>query len=209
MNGQVNETLDVFLENDRKVEIFQEVYVSKQTVFVKRKNGDVLKKYDLELESDPCHFKGSYSGERKFVVIGGRYRFYILNVSTGKLIGPIQNSLRVEGEDAQTGVLYAYKILANGQYLFVNALDNGLTCFSLLDLYHPEEVFFLKADSIFHRGTYVFIDNRKENIFNVITASCGNYNTEIASNILFQGYRFQLNEQGNLKYKNFPQKKKS
>ncbi len=200
LNGQIHTTTLDFDSLNKQIELFQESMGTLQSLIIKNNSGEILKTITIDKELDPYHFKDFYQGQRNFAIIGGRYKFYIVNVSNNKLIGPFSACCRVEAEDAQTGVLYAYKIINDGQYLLVNALDNGLTCFNLLDLYNPKEVDFFKLDSIYSKGNYVFIDKRKENIFNGISAECGNYKKEIDYKVLFHGYRFEIDSNEKLKY---------
>ena len=200
LNGQTHTTSIDFDSLGKQIELHQKDLGDLQSLIIKNSTGDVIKTISIDKEYDPYHFKDFYQGQRNFAIIGGRYKFYIVNVSNNKLIGPFSACCRIEAEDAQTGVLYAYKIIKDGQYLLVNALDNGLTCFSLLDLYNPKEVDFFKFDSIYFKGNYVFIDKRKENIFNGISAECGNYNKEIDYKVLFHGCRFEIDSSEKLKY---------
>lgn len=198
--GQIHITSLDFDNLNKQINLYQEDLGTMQSLIIKNKSGEIIKTISIDNEYDPYKFMEFYTGERNFAIIGGRYKFYIVNVSNNKLIGPYYSSCRVEREDAQTGVLNAFKIAQDAQYLFVNALDNGLTCFSLLDLNNPKEVDFYKSDSIFFKGKFVFIDKQKENIFNGFSAECGNYNTVIENKIIFHGYRLELDSLENLKY---------
>ena len=50
-------------------------------------------------------------------------------------------------------------------------------------------------------GNYTFVDLRKDNIYNLISASCGNYQKEIISELILIGYKFQQDSAKNLDYK--------
>lgn len=199
--GQVNTKIIEFDNLDKKLELNQDDIEKTQTLLIKTNSGELIKEIEIDQKTDPYSFREFYKGERNFAIVGGRYKFFIINVSTNILIGPFRCCCRIEPLDAQTGVLYAYRIIQNGQYLLVNALDNGLTCYNLSDLYNPKEIEFFKSDSNYSGGKYVFIDHRKENIYNGISASCGNYDKNIDSELIFQGYKFELNNESQLKYK--------
>ena len=64
----------------------------------------------------------------------------------------------------------------------------------------PKEIDFIKTDSIFFTGNYTFIDLRKDNIYNLISASCGNYKKEINSELVLIGYKLQQDSAKNLAY---------
>lgn len=170
--GQIT-TRSLDFENlGKQIELHDEkdIYGSliSKTLIIKNSNDDVIKTLDpLNPYENVYSFNAYHKGDRNFAIIGGRYIFYIINVSTNKLIGPFHPSWRVEAEDAQSFMLQAYKVIQEGQYLLVNSLGNGLTCYSLLDLYNPKEVNFFKSDSeIAPRDYYIFIDLRQENICN-------------------------------------------
>lgn len=156
-------------------------------------------KKTIELDSNVIgsyRFQTKIFGERSFVIISGHSKLYIFNIHSDKIIGPLTATWRGEGcgTDAQSGMWYAFEIIQNGQYLLAYAIDCGLYCYDLRDLYHPKEVEFYKSGSNYSHegaGNYTFIDLRKENIYNVITASCNNFETEITYNILLYGLRFQ------------------
>lgn len=175
----------------RKLEIQQEDQGTNQYLIVKEQSGGKQRKIKLHKALDPLSFVGFYKGDRNFAIIGGRYLFYLFNLNSNKIIGPIGVQPRTCAQDGQTGMLGAYKIIHGGQYLLVNATDYGVFCFTLKDIYHPEMLPWFKSDTVFFKGTYTFLDLRKDNIYNLIAASCGNYQSEIKSDILFQGYRLQ------------------
>lgn len=188
---------------DKRIELPNDDKIGSKSLIIKNGKGDVIKTFELLYAYENLYsFNEYYKGDRNFAIIGGRYIFYIVNVSTNKLIGPIRPSWKGEAEDAQSGMLYVFKVIKDGQYLFVNAADNGLTCYSLLDLYNPKEVDFYKSDSPYAQGNYIFIDQRKENIFNGFTASTNNnyYEKVMDCKILFHGYRFELTSEGKLDY---------
>ena len=201
-NGQDLDSKRIeLIHADRQYELLQDKPGSEQFLIVKNLNGAAIKTLELPEEFDPFRFVGLYEGERSFILISGRYKFYIFNTITEKIIGPISASPRGEIGDAQSGVWYAFKILNDGQYILANALDFGLYCYDLRDLYHPNEIDYVKSNSTFISGNYTFIDLRKDNIYNVITASCGNYKKEISSELILLGYKFQQDSARNLVYK--------
>ena len=170
-----------------------------QYLKIEDKDGNIKRQIKLPEEYDPYRFTAYFSGEREFAVIGGRYKCYLFNLHTKKLIGPLSASVRGDAQDAQSGVLNHYQVLDHGQYLLVNAMDFGVTCFRLADLYHPEALDFFKADSsYFFRGKFTFIDQRKTNLYNVITATCGNYKDTFDAEMLIQGGCFQQDENGQI-----------
>lgn len=201
-NGQFLDSKRIELNYaDRQYELFQDKPGSEQFLLIKKFNGETIETLKLPEEFDPFGFAGVYEGERSFILIGGRYKFYIFNTITENIIGPISASPRGEIGDAQSGVWYAFKILNDGQYILANALDFGLYCYDIQDLYNPNEIDYVKSDSTFLSGNYTFIDLRKDDIYNVITASCGNYNKEISSELMLIGYKFQQDSARNLDYK--------
>ena len=113
---------------DKQIELFQENPGSEQFLIVKNLDGDTTNTIELPDEFDPYRFTDIYEGERSFIVISGRNKFYLFNIITEKIIGPISATPRRELADAQSGVWYTFKILNNGQYLLANALDFGLYC---------------------------------------------------------------------------------
>ena len=51
---------------------------------------DSEKKIKLEEEFDPYSFRNSYIGDRSFIIIAGRYKYYIFNLYTKRIIGPLR-----------------------------------------------------------------------------------------------------------------------
>ena len=201
VSGQLDANKTLTAEKLRKkITLIQNNTDKNQYINVCDLNGNALKTIKIDNEIDPYSFRDYYWGDRNFVIIGGRYKFFIFNVTNNILIGPAvcADNRALCREDAQSGIIYTYRIIDDGNYLLVNTLDNGLYCFNLLDLYHPKAVQYYKSDTIMFMGVYTFIDWRKENIYNAISASCGNYNTEIKYSLIFRGFRLKQNESGNL-----------
>lgn len=159
-------------------------------------DGNLIKEIDTKyVWDDPdFFFSTSYINNRKFIIMARRGAFYILNLSTNILIGPIHLISRIEcAQDGQSGLIWTPEVFNDGQYLIISAIDEGIYCFNLDDIYNPFEVEFYTDRKILFKGNYFFIDQRKENIFNGITASKeSNYSKEYQSRFLFQGYRFKV-----------------
>lgn len=189
--GQQIDSKTIQFADDRHYELTQDKPGAAQFLLIRNEENETVRSVKLPEEFDPYRFVANYEGERSFLVIAGRYKFYIFNTTTEKIIGPITCTPRREFLDAQSGVWYAFKIIHEGQYLLANALDLGLYCYDLRDLYHPEEVQFFKTDSNYFSGYYAFVDLRKDNIYNVIIASNGNFKKEITSDIFLIGLRFE------------------
>ncbi len=199
--GQVDTTLN-FDSLGKKITLFQKEWGEQQSLIIKDIEDNLIQKYKLNKEEiDPYRIAESYNGKRNFIVIGGRYEFYILIIKTNHLIGPYRCCCRYEAQDAQTGVLRAFDIIANGQYLLVGSLDNGPYCFNLADLYNPEKVNYITLQKQPYQTAYLFLDKRKENIYNGIFASYKNYSNTIHSKYLIQAYRFEQTPDGALKKK--------
>lgn len=191
---------------NKKFELYQKEFGDVQYLLIKNDDDKLIEKKKIDsdnyIEIDPYSFKAVYTGQRNFAIIGGLHRFHIVNLSNDKIIGPFFAPMRKFGEaqDGQTGAVGNYAILDNGQYLLFHAIDLGIYCYSLVDLYNPKDVPFFKSDSIIWKSSFVFIDKRKENIFNGITSSIdGNYSKDMETKMLFKGFRFQLDGQGELK----------
>ena len=162
-------------------QLYQEQPGDTQYLIIKDSNKHVLNKIELEKEYDPYCFMAKRFEERKTAVIGGRYQFFILNGSSGQVTGPFRVTQRGLAQDGQSGVLYTYKLIENSKYLLVNAIDFGLFCYDIENLNEIKTVQFFKSDSMYFRGTYCFLDLNKDNRYNMISASCGNYKTKIGS----------------------------
>jgi hypothetical protein len=103
-------------------------------------NDKLIKTIRIDNEYDLCKVGASFFGDRKFAIINGRYRFYIVNLSTNILIGPFSGTVRGEIEDATSLVLGYFNIFNDGQYLTFASYDFGVCCYNLIDLYNPIEI---------------------------------------------------------------------
>ena len=159
-------------------------------------NGDIIKEIDTKYNRDDLDFgfSTSYINNRKFIIMARRGAYYIINLSTNILIGPIQLTSRIEcGQDGQSGLIWTPEVFNDGQYLIISAIDEGIYCFNLDDIYNPFEVEFYTNRKILFKGNFFFLDQRKENVYNGIVASKeSNYSKEYKSKFLFQGYRFKV-----------------
>lgn len=159
-------------------------------------DGNLIREIDTKYVWDDLDFffSTSYINNRKFIIMARRGAFYILNLSTNILIGPIHLISRIEcAQDGQSGLIWTPEVFNDGQYLIISAIDEGIYCFNLDDIYNPFEVEFYTDRKILFKGNYFFLDQRKENIFNGIIASKeSNYSKEYQSRFLFQGYRFKM-----------------
>lgn len=145
-------------------------------------------------------FSTSFINDRKFIVLSRRGAFYMLNIFTNILIGPIQLNSRIEyAEDAQSGLIWTSEVFNNGQYLIISAIDEGIYCFNLDDIYNPFEVEFYTNRKILFKGNFFFLDRRKGNIYNGIVASKeGNYSRKYNSRFLFQAYKFKVDSKNEI-----------
>lgn len=186
--------------NSKTIELHQgKQYDCDKYVIVRDSANNEKCKIKLEKTYNSYYFGPNYTGARNFIIIGSRYSFYILDACNEKLIGPFHPKQRSETQDSQSGMLYGYKIIDNGQYLLVNVMDFGVFCYNLLDLNCPKEVSFYKSDSIFFKGRYVFLDLIKENLYDMISASGGNYAKDIEFKFIFKGYKLQQDKDLNVK----------
>lgn len=160
-------------------------------------NGKLIKEIDTKYSwSDlDFYFGTSYIGNRKFNIMARRGAFYILNLSANHLIGPIQLSSRInEAQDGQSGLVWTSEVFNEGQYLIISAIDEGIYCLNLDDLYTPFEVEFYADRKTLFKGHFFFLDHRKDNIYNGIVASKeNNYSKEYHPKFLFQGYQLKVN----------------
>lgn len=185
--------------NNKIFELNQKQAGESQFLIIKDLKNNVLNKVELEKEYDPYNFMEMDVGKIPIAIIGGRYKFFILNCSSNQIIGPFKAKQRGLAQDGQSGVLYAYKLIENSKYLLVNALDFGLFCYDIENLNNIETIQFFKSDSVYFKGKYNFLDLNKGYQYNMISASCGNYETEIESEIIFKNIRLQQDKNENVK----------
>ena len=191
---------DKSLTIDNKIfELKQKQPGESQFLIINDLKNNVLNKIELEKEYDPYNFMAMNLGKSPIAIIGGRYKFFILNCSSNKIIGPFKAKQRGLAQDGQSGVFYAYKLIVNNKYLLVNALDFGLYCYDIEDLNNIKTVQFFKSDSLYYKGKYHFLDRNKNIEYSMISASCGNYSTDIESNFLFKNIRLQHDKNKNVK----------
>lgn len=151
---------------------------------------DVTLDYN-DIDIDMASFAAYYFGDRKFIVITIRYRFYIVNLSNYKVIGPLSPKPKGCREDAISGTMgKGFKVFDNGQYLFGTAADFGVFCYKLLDLYHPVEIDGYYTEPPYSSPFYFYLDNRKDNIYNGIYVNNATRNID-KIDYLFKGFRFK------------------
>lgn len=185
---------------DNKIfELNQKQPGESQFLIIKDLKNNVLNKVELEKEYDPYNFEEMHVGKIPIAIIGGRYKFFILNCISNQVIGPFKAKQRGLAQDGQSGVFYAYKLIENNKYLLVNALDFGLSCYNIEDLNNIKTIQFFKSDSNYYNGKYHFLDLYKNDRYNMISASCGNYSTDIETKFLFKNIRLQLDKNNNVK----------
>lgn len=185
--------------DDKFFELNQKQPGESQFLIIKDLKNNILNTVELEKEYDPYNFMTMNSGKNQIAIIGGRYKFFILNCSSNKIFGPFKAQQRELGQDAQSGVFYAYKLIENNKYLLANALDFGLFCYDIENLNNIKTVQFFKSDSVYFKGKYNFLDLNKGNQYNMISASCSNYETEIESKIVFKNISLQQDINANVK----------
>ncbi|SHG04699.1 hypothetical protein SAMN05444274_1268 [Mariniphaga anaerophila] len=200
LNSYCQKMNDKSLTTDNKIfELNQKQPGESQFLIIKDLKNNVLKKVGLAKEYDPYSFMTMCTGKSQIAIIGGRYKFFILNCSSNNIFGPFWAEQRELGQDAQSGVFYAYKLIENNKYLLANALDFGLSCYNIEDLNNIKTIQFFKPDSIFYKGKYHFLDSEKNNEYCMISASCGNYSTNIESDILFKNIKLQQDKNQKVK----------
>ncbi|WP_157471550.1 hypothetical protein [Marinifilum fragile] len=200
LNSHCQKMDDKSLTTDNKIfELNQNQPGESQFLIIKDLKNNVLKKVELEKEYDPYRFMTMSTGKSQIAIIGGRYKFFTLNCSSNNIFGPFSAQQRELGQDAQSGVFYAYKLIENNKYLLANALDFGLYCYDIENLNKIETVNFFKPDPIFYKGKYHFLDSEINNEYCMISASCGNYSTDIESDILFKNIKLQQDKNQNIK----------
>ena len=165
-------------------------------------NGDLIKEYELDKSSELFYPDKYYLGERKFIIVAGRYRFYILNLTNNRLIGPLSHAYRGESQDAISGNLGDFQIIDNGQYVLYGVADFGVFCLNLKDLYNPKDVACI-YDTTRLSGNYMFIDHRYDNLFNIILANYiinqpNIFDREIEPKMLFKGLELEPNDNSTL-----------
>ncbi|MBU2507055.1 MAG: hypothetical protein KJ799_10075 [Bacteroidetes bacterium] len=130
--------------------------------------GNLIKDISLEyndIDIDMAQFSASYFGEKKFLVITVRYRFYIIGIEDFKVIGPFFPKLKGYRLDAISGSLNNFKLFDDGKYFFGIAADNGVFCYKLIDLYNPTEIDGYNIEPIYTSSNSFFIDNRIDNLY--------------------------------------------
>jgi len=151
---------------------------------------DVILDYN-DIDIDMAQFAAHYFGDRKFIVITVRYRFYIVNLSNFKVIGPLSPKPKGCREDAISGSMgKGFKVFDNGQYLLGTAADFGVFCYKLLDLYNPVEIDGYYTEPSYSSLFYFYLDNRVDNIYNGICVNNATRNID-KIDYLFKGFRFQ------------------
>ncbi|WP_445588977.1 hypothetical protein [Sunxiuqinia sp. A32] len=157
-----------------------------QYLIVKDLKNRVLDEIVLEKEYDPYKFGATSLGKRNVAIIAGRHQFFVLDCNSNQIIKKFKATKRGYAQDGQSGVFCAYKFIDNSKYLLANALDFGLFCYDIKNLNNIKTVHFYKSDSIYFKGKYYFLDLDQDDYYNMLLASCGNYKTEIKSEILFK-----------------------
>jgi hypothetical protein len=166
------------------------------TIRISGLNDRIIKNITLDyndIDIDMAQFVAYYFGDRKFIVITVRYRFYIVNLSNYKVIGPLFPKPKGCREDAIRGSMgKGFKVFDNGQYLLGTAADFGVFCFNLLDLYHPFEIDGYYTEPPYPSQFYFYLDHRVDNIYNGIFVNNATRNID-KIDYLFKGFKFQQN----------------
>lgn len=137
---------------------------------------------------DLSGFSAYYIGQRSFLIIHiGRYKFNILNLNNYKMIGPITPEVPGARADAQDGSLSLSRIFKEGQYLLGYAWGMGMFCYNLRDVYNPIQVKGYSIPNSNMMGNYLFLDHRKENVYNGIYAEMPKKSTIDSVYFVFQG----------------------
>ncbi|MFH2096869.1 MAG: hypothetical protein ABIJ16_14260 [Bacteroidota bacterium] len=139
---------------------YEGLFCCKLSVY--RKNGESLSltsQFDLD-ESDGSgyNFADTLTGFRKLLLVKGRYKFYIFNLASGRIIGPIAPAFRGIGGDSQSGMLSGLKFMLDGSYIGGYCVDSGTFLFRLCDVYKPEEI--IPADFPFGGPDHFFISGK-------------------------------------------------
>jgi len=201
-NQVINHVETDFKEQGLKLSIDREKPGELQHLkIINTNNNRLLKSFNLDNHIDLFGICTSYFGDRKFAVIAGRFKFYIINLSTDSLIGPLLPKYRDIRYDGQSGVLHNFKIFNNGQYLIFGAIDNGVYCYNMTNINKPFEVETFNPESKSFKSEFFFLDKTKESIYNGIVSSLKRNKQErweIASRFLFQEYRMKENSENKI-----------
>lgn len=162
-------------------------------------NESIIK--DNDIDSEHSSFDEKYLGERNFVIIRSRFSFHILNLTTDIVIEPEysigRDSVEIgDGQDLNLGVI---NIFDSGQYLIFNQSSFGTFCLNLLDLYNPVLVDAVYVDPPMSSEYYIFLDHRKDGIYNVISVK-RTYREIENIEYLFKGYHFNQDDNGEIIY---------
>lgn len=147
---------EVYYSYDENITIYLEAsYESRKDQDKENYVYDLLKVYEdtdkgsieiisKELNSDTNMFSYKFAGDfkintKKYVVIKGRYDFWIFNVRNKKLSGPHVPHFWGIGSDSQSGRISDIKISKNGLYIYGVSVDNGGFLFDLCDIDNPTE----------------------------------------------------------------------
>ncbi len=151
-----------------------------------------IQSFKLNHEVDLYKFDVDFLGKQKFLVIRGRYHFYMLDISTKMLIGPFGPIPRGDIADAQSGMLVDMKLFENRHYLIIRALDYGIYCYNLKDIYNPFEIeCYVSENFPYH---HFFLDKNSSGLYNGIVSYTDNGWDIISTSFLFKEYRFEEND---------------
>lgn len=141
-----DENITVYLEasyESRKAKDKQNYVYSLLKVYEETDKGS-LELISKELSNDSNMFSYKFAVDFKkntikFVVIQGRYEFWILNVRNKKLSGPYSPRFWGIGSDAQSGMISDLKISTDGLFIYGVSVDNGGFLFDICDIDNPIE----------------------------------------------------------------------
>lgn len=187
-------------EHGLKLSIAQEKPSGVHLLKIHDTKNNSIKSFRMDNDIDR-YIAASYFGDRKFVIIGGRYSFYIIDISRDSLIGPFQPTPREERVDGQSGALHSLSLLNNAQYLILGAIDNGVYCYNLSNINKPFEIELFHPESKYFKSEFFFLDKSKENTYSGIVSSLKRNKQErweIASRFLFQQYHLKENSENKI-----------
>lgn len=138
-------------------------------VFLKvQRAGTSTNYYPLDDDVDFYHFVDMPS--TRWIVIGGRYSFYIYDTGTATLshrLTPARH--QYEGEDAISMTLSGFAFFDNDQFLFGHVQAYGIFCYAMSDPAQPKELRRValsagnKGMYYYNQGEYHLFLNPKEN----------------------------------------------
>lgn len=179
-----DENITVYLEasyESRKAKEKENYVYSLLKVYEETDKGS-LELISKELSNDSNMFSYKFAVDfkkntKKFLVIQGRYEFWILNVRNKKLSGPHSPRFWGIGSDSQSGMISDLKIYTDGLFIYGVSVDNGGFLYDICDIDNPIEKLsanlpFLSTGRLFELKNYetdtyngVYITDESNTVF--------------------------------------------